>query len=608
MLYSCRADGRLAPPGGGRTKFANGGPVAGVHVGMSDAGTTSNVLNLAQLLAHGGWLRRMAGGLLADGAAADDAVQEAVVTAWRRPPGDQGPRGLRGWLAVVIRNHVRGQARQERRRARAVASAAAEPAPAATPTPEEVATGVELQRLVAALVLELPEPARQVICLRYFEELDSPAIAARLGIAAGTVRWRLQAALGELRARLDRQDGEGGRRWRRGLAALAPAPAAAPGADPAPAPAAATAPAPAAATAPATATAPVPGTAVGAAKVGAAGAASGGAAGWLVGAAALAALAMVGGAALRPGASQASPGTAATAVAAAGDASGTAAAAAGERRRRLPGLFAALSGAEGALASPPAQLKTAPFSGLRWQDGDVPEVLVNGTWSRLDGIDAVAAADIVRFCKQRFPARPGQPPERLWRKRFSEDLVDVLTAMGHAPRALVTLRLLREGSPRPESVTAEMTRENRQRLWRANQEAEPGPAAQPAPAARSAAHAPAPSPMDRWARVSPFTGVAFRGEAIDVEVDGAWYGLVSMAGVTSERLVAVARQRFGEAWKKRLAEDPVEVLVAATGSGPGTAVDLTLAPPGGGAGGRIHKRGVALTEENRRRVKQTWRP
>jgi hypothetical protein len=82
-----------------------------------------------------------------------------------------------------------------------------------------------------------------------------------------------------------------------------------------------------------------------------------------------------------------------------------------------------------------------------------------------------------------------------------------------------------------------------------------------------------------------------------------------MAGVPVERLVEVARQRFGERWKTRLAEDPVEVLAAATGNSPGTAVDLTLeVRDGAAAGQRIDRRGVALTEENRRRVKQTWRP
>jgi RNA polymerase sigma factor (sigma-70 family) len=538
---------------------------------MSDAGTLET-LTLEQLLAHAGWLRRLAGGLLQDGAAVDDAVQETLVTAWRRSPGDpgeHGTRGLRAWLAVVIRNHIRGQGRQDSRRLRTAASAAAEPAPA-TRSPEEVVTNLELQRLVAALLLELPEPARQVIYLRFFEELDSPAIGARLGVAAGTVRWRLQAALGELRARLDRQDGEGGQKWRRGLAALAPA----------------------AGTAAAAKTTATKTTATTAAKPLVA---SGSVAGWLVGAVGLGAMAVVGAVGLRAGANQA----ASHASSAAADTTPSAAATGnGQRQRRLPGLFAAMSGAGDALGPPRAQLKTAPFAELRWLTGDVPEVLVGLSWARLVAIDGVSAADIVAFCKERYPARPGMPPDLMWRKRFSEDLVDVLTAMGHPPRELVTLRLLRAGSTRPETVTAQMTRENRQRLWRANVGGLVGEDG-----------APARSPVDTWARVSPFTGVAFRGEAMDVQVAGTWYRLVSMAGVPVERLVEVARQRFGERWKTRLAEDPAEVLAAATGNSPGTAVDLTLeVRDGAAAGQRIDRRGVALTGENRRRVKQTWRP
>ncbi len=169
---------------------------------------------LDELLAHQGWARRLARRLTADVAEADDLVQETWVAASRRPPASDRP--LRPWLAVVLRNlwiNRRAAARRREVRQRRFAS------DEAAASPEWLAERVEGQRLLAELVAALEEPYRQTLVLRYFEELSSAAIARRLGVPAGTVRWRLKVALDELRRRLD--DRHGGRRaiW---TAALVP--------------------------------------------------------------------------------------------------------------------------------------------------------------------------------------------------------------------------------------------------------------------------------------------------------------------------------------------------------------------------------------------------
>jgi hypothetical protein len=51
-------------------------------------------------------------------------------------------------------------------------------------------------------VLELDEPGRTVVILRYFDGLSGPEIAARLGIQPGAVRMRLKRALDQLRREL----------------------------------------------------------------------------------------------------------------------------------------------------------------------------------------------------------------------------------------------------------------------------------------------------------------------------------------------------------------------------------------------------------------------
>ncbi len=65
-----------------------------------------------------------------------------------------------------------------------------------------------------------------------------------------------------------------------------------------------------------------------------------------------------------------------------------------------------------------------PFDGLAWV-GESPEVLVNGTWYELVSIDGLKSEYIIGFCKQEVG--------RSWRKRFSEDLLQVLNLMGDWP-------------------------------------------------------------------------------------------------------------------------------------------------------------------------------
>jgi hypothetical protein len=74
--------------------------------------------------------------------------------------------------------------------------------------------------------------------------------------------------------------------------------------------------------------------------------------------------------------------------------------------------------------------KRAPFSGVRWE-GDRPLVKVGEEWFTLVSLDGIAAEDIVAFSWRTYVDK--------WRKRFAEDLVEVLTRMGHPPHGTVTL-------------------------------------------------------------------------------------------------------------------------------------------------------------------------
>lgn len=156
---------------------------------------------LEQLAAESGWLHRLAVALVKDEATADDLVQDTYSIAATQAPTDGRP--IRPWLARVLWNRVRmasRSARRRRAREQMFGELAASPA-----RPDEIVTRIEVQRLLAGLVLELPEPQRDVLLLHYFEGLTSSQIGMRLGISPGTVRWRLKQAIDELRDRLERR-------------------------------------------------------------------------------------------------------------------------------------------------------------------------------------------------------------------------------------------------------------------------------------------------------------------------------------------------------------------------------------------------------------------
>lgn len=153
------------------------------------------------LLAHAGWVRELARGLVGDPHVADDLQQEAMAAALREPPAADRP--LQGWLAAVVRNLARQRARGEGRRSeRERIAARAEELPSA----DGVLERADVHRRLVELVLALDEPYRTVLLLRYFDGLPPRAIAARTGAPLETVRTRLARGLDRLRGELDRSE------------------------------------------------------------------------------------------------------------------------------------------------------------------------------------------------------------------------------------------------------------------------------------------------------------------------------------------------------------------------------------------------------------------
>jgi len=174
--------------------------------------TNPKSLDPSELLAHAGWVRALAARLVLDPDHVDDVVQDVWHAALRQR---KAPAvSLRAWLTGVVRNVAAMAHRSASRRACRESQCGR---PEGQPSTAELAERAELQAKLAHLVGRLPEGFRDVVLLRFFEDLPPRKIAARLEIPVNTVRSRLARALSTLRVQLDEDSGER-KKW--GLAML----------------------------------------------------------------------------------------------------------------------------------------------------------------------------------------------------------------------------------------------------------------------------------------------------------------------------------------------------------------------------------------------------
>jgi RNA polymerase sigma-70 factor (ECF subfamily) len=129
-----------------------------------------------------------------------DGVQQVRLRLLERAArGDEAPRDVSAWAAVVASNLAmdwhRARRRQERLGERLASLRQEQRA-------EDGAESRVLSLAVAQGLDELPDTQRQVVVLRFYADLPVRAIAEELGIPEGTVKSRLHTAVRMLRARL----------------------------------------------------------------------------------------------------------------------------------------------------------------------------------------------------------------------------------------------------------------------------------------------------------------------------------------------------------------------------------------------------------------------
>lgn len=146
-------------------------------------------------------------------AAADDVQQDVWLTVYRRIAEVANPGGFRTWLYRVTRHRAIDAIRREGRRSELIAPADEDFDPdtiAGSATgPDDAFDGPDLEPLLA----ELSNLHREVLILRYREDLSYGEIALVTGCSVGTVRSRLHHAKANLRARVDQaRAASGGRK------------------------------------------------------------------------------------------------------------------------------------------------------------------------------------------------------------------------------------------------------------------------------------------------------------------------------------------------------------------------------------------------------------
>ena len=136
--------------------------------------------------------------ILHDGQEAHDVIQEVFIKALREPRFYDADFRIQAWLYRVTRNLCFNLVRDRRRREHILAANPGDRTSTADPL-QAVFNGEQQEEILGAVEL-LTEDHREILLLRYYEDLSYAEIADRLDIKLGTVMSRLSRARDRLLA------------------------------------------------------------------------------------------------------------------------------------------------------------------------------------------------------------------------------------------------------------------------------------------------------------------------------------------------------------------------------------------------------------------------
>lgn len=225
------AAGRSAVPGAGGPGHAWRSPIVSEHAPVGSPATSSDDRAIVDAVLagdreayrrlverEGPALVRACHRILGDHAEAEDAAQEAFVTAFRSLATWRGDGPFGAWLTrigvrIALRHVTKRRTVTWRDPAGSVRGEAVDPADraaeraaiAAAPLTDPAVLSVRAERAteIRTAVARLPEPYREVVALRFFGEASLDEIARTTGRPLGTVKTHLHRGLARLRGSLE---------------------------------------------------------------------------------------------------------------------------------------------------------------------------------------------------------------------------------------------------------------------------------------------------------------------------------------------------------------------------------------------------------------------
>ena len=129
---------------------------------------------------------------------AEDVTQEAFLAAWRALPEFRGDCRFSTWLYRLVSNAAIDCLRREKKH-RDTGDVDDLELPDGGPSPQEQAERSDTRDAVRRALDRLSPEHRQVLLLRFMQELDYGEIARALNVSEGTVKSRINRAKAKLR-------------------------------------------------------------------------------------------------------------------------------------------------------------------------------------------------------------------------------------------------------------------------------------------------------------------------------------------------------------------------------------------------------------------------
>lgn len=150
-----------------------------------------------------GFLYRMTGG---NRTLAEDLAQESFLRVIRSIAHYQYPRPFKPWLYAIATNIARDYyKRADSRHTIDMPDDSEQMTPENIELPEDTLLSQDEEQRVASAITGLPAHQREVVVLRYYQELSLAEIAEALHIPVGTVKSRLSLGLQRLKTILERE-------------------------------------------------------------------------------------------------------------------------------------------------------------------------------------------------------------------------------------------------------------------------------------------------------------------------------------------------------------------------------------------------------------------